>query len=155
MCLLRRQMWQFPTKHVPPRGWTDSCILAEFTRISFLNRTLSMQLFLWIGMGTIWSPHSLIFNPCIDSRDSFQYFFNIWNKIYLCSVIPVNQKTQFKNCVQESEIMRPEAESAQQRSGIVSAKILLFLQTLPVLIAEIKKTSWIHNITGTTQRSVL
>ena len=54
-------------------------------------------------------------------------------------MIPVNQKTQFKNCVQESEIMGPEAESAQQRSGIVSAKILLFLQTLPVLIAEIKK----------------
>ena len=35
--------------------------------------------------------------------------------------------------------MGPEAEGAQQRSGIVSAKILLFLQTLPVLIAEIKK----------------
>ena len=44
--------------HVCARGWTDSCILAKFTRISFLNRTLSMQLFLWIGMGTIWSPHS-------------------------------------------------------------------------------------------------
>ena len=56
-------------------------------------------------------------------------------------MIPVNQKTRFKNCVQESEIMGPEAESAQQRSGIVLAKILLFLQTLPVLIAEIKKTS--------------
>jgi len=41
----------------------------------------------------------------------------------------------------KSEIMGPEAEGAQQRSGIVSAKILLFLQALPVLIAEIKKTS--------------
>ena len=52
----------------------------------------------------------------------------------------------------KSEIMGAEAEGAQQRSGIVSAKILLFLQTLPVLIAEIKKTSWIHNIIRTTER---
>ena len=55
----------------------------------------------------------------------------------------------------KSEIMGPEAEGAQQRSGIVSAKILLFLQALPVLIAEIKKTSWIHNIIRTTERTML
>ena len=55
----------------------------------------------------------------------------------------------------KSEIMGAEAEGAQQRSGIVSAKILLFLQTLLVLIAEIKKTSWIHNIISTIQRAVL
>ena len=69
-------------------GWTNSCILAEFIGISFLKRTLSMQLFLWIGIAMIWSP---------------------------------------------------EAESDEQRSGIVTANILLFLQTLPVLIAEIKR----------------
>ena len=54
------------------RGWTNSWLSAEFTGISFLKQTFSMQFFLWIGIGTIWSPHSLIFVSCIYHRESFQ-----------------------------------------------------------------------------------
>ena len=50
-----------PHSWAQSRGWTNSCILAEFSGISFLNQTLSMQLFLWNGIGTVWSLHSLIF----------------------------------------------------------------------------------------------
>ena len=47
-------------------------ILAEFTGISFLNRRQTLQLFLWFGIGMIWSPHSKIFNSLLYNGKSFQ-----------------------------------------------------------------------------------
>ena len=57
-----------------------------------------MQFHIWIGMGTIWLPNSLIFNSIIYNRKSFQNFVNIWNNIYFCSWLLTNDWFPFNDC---------------------------------------------------------
>ena len=104
-------------------------ILAEFTGISFLNRRQTLQLFLWFGIGMIWSPHSKIL--CYTTGSHFNNFsiseiiliFALW----FSSISNSNSKILNRKVKPSDQKQRV----ASRNQEFCSAKILVFLQTLP------------------------
>ena len=113
--------------------------LAEFTRISVLNRRQTLQLLLWFKIRMIWSPHSKIFNRCYTTGSHF-------NNFSISEIILIFALWFSSISNSNSKIVNRKVKPSDQKQRVASrnqefwlTKIVVFLQTLPAFDFRDKK----------------